>query len=164
MYQVLQSALLAKHMRGFPPPLLQHWRTRGSQEEIHEVLFLVFVFYTSAAAPPLPPGACPLAPLCAGTAPPRRSGQHAGGRCCCASGAAARPARPPRTPPAAPGHPSTGAQSAAGGGRLLGARSKTGAKHRKRVPPTETHKRGIGPAQKTHRKGGSQKGTEKWPP
>ena len=36
---------------------------------------------------------------------------------------------------------------------MLGARSKTGAKHRKRVPPTETHKRGIGPAQKTHRKG-----------
>jgi hypothetical protein len=36
---------------------------------------------------------------------------------------------------------------------LLDARSKTGAKHKERVPPTETHKRGIGPAQKTHRKG-----------
>jgi hypothetical protein len=37
---------------------------------------------------------------------------------------------------------------------LLGACSKTGAKHRKRVPPlTETHKKGIGPAQKTHGKG-----------
>jgi hypothetical protein len=55
------------------------------------------------------------------------------------------------THPTAPGYP-LGLRRR-GWGRLLGARSKTGAKHRKRVPPTETHKRGIGPVQKTHRKG-----------
>jgi hypothetical protein len=62
------------------------------------------------------------------------------------------PCAPREHPPPPPGTHWLGLRRR-GWGRLLGARSKTGAKHRKRVPPTETHKRGIGPAQKAHRKG-----------